>query len=96
MEYLNEDNFKDMDEFIEKCVDTRAAVGDVDALLESIDSLEKVPASKKIPFVGNLKFGDETIEYYETVMQMGVPLTDHETFMYNKLLSEKSITDDKE
>lgn len=97
MEYLNEDNFKDLDTFITSCEDKQAAIGDVNVVVAAIDAAEVIPINHRVVLAGNLKLTDEeTIEYYEAVIAQGVELSDHETFMYTKLLNEQGIVSPKE
>lgn len=89
MEYLNEDNFKDLDKFIKECTDTSAAIGNLDEVTASIDGMFMIPVRASTPYVGDLHTNPETtLEDYEEYLSQGVELTEEEYAHYQVLLNE--------
>ena len=91
MDYLNEENFKDLDKFIETCTDTSAAIGDVDSVLESIDEMFMIPVRSTVVYVGELhptNFSD--LERLQELVDMGVALSTEEQAEYDRLVAENN------
>lgn len=88
MEYLNEDNFKDLDNFIEKCTEQGAAIGDLNTVLESIEGTYTIPIRSSTVYVGELHTNDETtLADYEEYLAQGIELTEEEYTHYQELLN---------
>lgn len=89
MEYLNEDDFKDLDKFIESCTDTSAAIGDLQTVTESIDGMFMIPVRASTVYVGELHTdGDATLKDYEDMISMGLELNEDELSEYHELLAD--------
>jgi|SRR6478609_998108 len=88
MEYLNEDEFKDLDNFIEGCTDTEAAIGDLKAVTDSIDGMFMIPVRASTVYVGELHTdGNATLKDYEDMISMGLDLNEDEVSHYHELLA---------
>jgi|AGFT01.1.fsa_nt_gi hypothetical protein len=88
MEYLNEDNFKDLDNFIEQCTETGAAIGDLNTVLESIDGTYAIPIRSSTVYVGELHSTGNDIQYYEQCIAQGIELNEEEYAHYQELLKD--------
>lgn len=89
MEYLNEDEFKDLDTFIESCTETAAAIGDLQTVTNSIDGMFMIPIRSSIVYVGELRSNgaNDDLEYYQQCMDQGVELNEEELSHYHDLLA---------
>ncbi|WP_416470214.1 hypothetical protein [Salmonella enterica] len=88
MEYLNEDNFKDLDKFIKDCTDTSAAIGNLDEVTASIDGMFMIPIRPSTVYVGELHTdGNATLKDYEDMISMGLDLNEDEVSHYHELLA---------
>ncbi|EPQ9499748.1 hypothetical protein ACUYQI_000445 [Salmonella enterica subsp. enterica serovar Braenderup] len=88
MEYLNEDNFKDLDKFIKDCTDTSAAIGNLDEVTASIDGMFMIPIRPSTVYVGELHTdGNATLKDYEDMISMGLDLNEDEISHYHELLA---------
>lgn len=88
MEYLNEENFKDLDTFIKNCEDKHAAIGDVNAVVAAIDAVEEIPVSRTVIHVGQLSGETElTLEYFDLMKAQGIVLNQDEQDVYDGLVS---------
>lgn len=88
MEYLNEDDFKDLDNFVESCEDTSAAIGDLQTVTDAIDGMFMIPVRSSTVYVGELSSdGDTTLKDYEDMISMGIDLNEEELSHYHELLA---------
>lgn len=89
MEYLNEEQFKDLDTFIETCDDTAAAIGDLQAVTNSIEGLMDIPVRASTVYVGVLcaNGAENDLEYYQQCIDQGVELNEEEISQYHELLA---------
>lgn len=88
MEYMDEDDFKDLDDFIESCTDTEAAIGDLKTVIDSIDGMFMIPVRASTVYVDDLSSdGEVTLNDYEDVISMGLDLNEDEISDYHELLA---------
>lgn len=87
MEYMNEDEFNDLDKFITECEETGAAIGDLQSVSDSIDGMFMIPVRSSTIYVGEIHFdSNTTLKDYDDMISMGLDLSEDEVSDYHVLL----------